>query len=338
MALLATIGACLFVTPARGAPTKALAPQTLRAATPGISLASLILALGGPDALAAAAPEVKANPWLRRILPRTTDLPTPFVRPAGVDRESLLAVKPDLIVLWSEGPAAIPALDASGIPVLRLAYADPAQMEAGVRRLGAALGPTASRRAEAWIRDFEQNRARVATVLAPLSARRKPRVYYASIAPLLTEGSGTMVDAWITGAGGVNVAALAGLHGDAQAHLEDVLAWNPEIIVTQRQQDKRSILADPRWRDVAAVRGGRVVVNPGGVNAWCTRAAEASLQVLWAAQVFHPEQFSKLDLAAETRRFYRQYYAYELSDDEVARILRGEGPGDDHPGTDARKP
>jgi iron complex transport system substrate-binding protein len=45
--------------------------------------------------------------------------------------------------------------------------------------------------------------------------------------------------------------------------------------------------------------------------------------VLWAARTFHPDRFGALDLAAETRAFYRDFFGHALGDAEVAEILSG---------------
>lgn len=303
-----------------------LPPTAHGVGTPGISMASLIVALGGHARLTAATPEVRDNPWLQRIAPEIALLPTPFSRPAGVNLESLLAVRPDLITLWLGNEALGRKLEGVGLNVLYLGYTTPAEMQTAVRNLGLAMGPAAAERGEALLRYYEDNRRRVARALAKLPERARPRVYYASIAPLHTEGSKSMVNAWIEEAGGINVAARGGVQGDGQVHLEDLVKWDPEIIVTLDAAGRQAILDDPRWRMVSAVRNRQVLVNPKGINAWCTRAAEAALQVLWAAKTFHPEHLAELDIAGETRRFYRQFYVYTLNDDELAHVLQGLPP------------
>lgn len=297
-----------------------------RVGTPGISMASLILVLGGRHKLAAITPEVRDNPWLMRIAPEVAGLPTPFSRLAGVNVEALLAAKADLVTLWLGNDALARRLEELGIAVLQMAYSTPEEMKTAVRRLGRALGARESERAEMLIGYYENNLRRVATALQGLPEEARPRVYYAAIAPLHTEGNKSMVNAWIDAAGGINVAARGGVQGDTQINLEELLAWDPEIIITLDAAQQGAILGDARWRNINAVRHGRVIVNPKGVNAWCTRAAEAALQVLWAAKTFHPERFGDVDMADETRRFYRQFYAYQLNDEELARVLRGLPP------------
>lgn len=297
-----------------------------RIGTPGISMASLILVLSDRHKLAAITPEVRDNPWLTRIAPEVSRLPTPFSRPAGVNTEALLATRPDLVILWQGNQLLGSQLEALAIPVLQMSYGTPEEMKAAIRQLGHALGREEMARGEALIAYYEHNLQRVAKALRGLPERARPRVYYASIVPLHTEGSKSMVNSWIEAAGGINVAARGGLQGDGQVHLEDIVKWDPEIIVTLDAAGRQAILDDPRWRMISAVRNRRVLVNPKGINAWCTRAAEAALQVLWAAGMFHPELLPGLDMAAETRRFYRQFYAYELNDEEVTHVLQGLPP------------
>lgn len=319
--LLAALLLALAPRPAPAAAGPGPGPRVARVATPGISLASLVLALGGAGRLAAASPEVGGNPWLARVFPALAKLPTPFARAAGVNLEELLACRPGLVVLWAGGPALGRRLGGMGLKVLTLEYATPQEMMAAARRLGRALGPWPAARARLFARYYEACLALAARGLAGLPPGQRPRVYYASIAPLRTEGRGSMVDAWISAAGGVNVAARAGLERDRTVHLENVLAWDPQVIIVQEPAVGRQIRQDPRWQGISALRAGRVYVNPRGINAWCTRAAEAALQVLWAAQTLHPGRFRHLDLAAQTRAFYQVFYGYRLDSQEVAAVL-----------------
>ena len=289
-------------------------------------MAALVLVLSERKKLAAATPEVRDNPWLRRIMPAIASLPTPFTRSSGLDNEALLATRPDLVLLWTGNDGLRTRLNDLGIPVLTMGYANASELKSALRTLGKALGPLESQRAEALLAYYDDNLERVTAGLDGVREEARPRVYYASVTPLHTEGRGSMIDDWIDTAGGINVAARAGIAGDATVHLEDVVAWNPQIIVTLAPAQRQAILADARWREIDAVRNARILVCPRGVNAWCTRAAEATLQVLWAAKAFHPERFASLDMAAETRRFYHRFYAYDLNDAEVARVLQGEPP------------
>ena len=75
-----------------------------------------------------------------------------------------------------------------------------------------------------------------------------------------------------------------------------------------------------------AVKNKRVYVNPTGTFPWDRYSAEEALQVLWAAQKFHPEHFKDLDMVKKTQEFYKKYYNYDLSKENAQQILNGEDP------------
>jgi iron complex transport system substrate-binding protein len=298
---------------------------TKRIGTPGISLASVIALLAGPDSLVAVSPEVRDNPWLRRVAPMVAKVATPFVRPVGVHVEELLLVKPDLVVTWTGSDQLTRALDQVEIPSLSVGYATSDELAQAVLAMGRALGPDGLRKAEDFLQYYRRNLRWVDEALTSAPGLPWPRVYYASIDPLQTEGRGSMVDSWITAAGGHNVAAEA-IVRDGRVSFEQVVRWAPDVIVALEASARTAILEDPRWQTLTAVREGLVMQNPRGINAWCTRAAETALQVLWAAKLFHPGLLAEVDLRREVRDFHQRFYGYLLTEGDIDRMLSGALP------------
>ena len=54
---------------------------------------------------------------------------------------------------------------------------------------------------------------------------------------------------------------------------------------------------------------------------WSRTSPEAPLAHLWLAQKLYPDRFADLDLADETMIFIREFYDYDLTDEEVESIL-----------------
>jgi iron complex transport system substrate-binding protein len=192
-------------------------------------------------------------------------------------------------------------------------------------RVPTALGADGIRKAEDFLRYYRRNLRRVDAALATASDRQRPRVYFASTDPLRTEGRGSMADSWITSAGGQNVAAEA-VDRDGRVSFDQVIRWAPDVIVVLEASVRAAIVEDPRWQSLAAVREGLVMVNPRGINAWCTRASETALQVLWAAKLFHPGLLADVDLRREVRDFHQRFYGYVLTEGEIDRMLSGAPP------------
>jgi iron complex transport system substrate-binding protein len=105
--------------------------------------------------------------------------------------------------------------------------------------------------------------------------------------------------------------------------LEQVMLWDPDILIVTDPKDVSFVGTDRVFKQLKAVRAGRVHVVPVGAHTWANRTAEQPLTVLWAAKTFHPERFADLDLAAETKAFYQHFFDHALSDAQVTEILSG---------------
>jgi iron complex transport system substrate-binding protein len=103
--------------------------------------------------------------------------------------------------------------------------------------------------------------------------------------------------------------------------MEDVAKWNPDVIVVRDAAQKPKIMDDPQWKDINAVKNGKVYVSPKDVYAWCVRSACASLMPVWSAKTLHPELFADIDMNQVVRDFCKKFYDYEPTDAEIGDIL-----------------
>lgn len=297
-----------------------------RVAASGMSLTQLILLLGAEKKLVATMPAIKADPWHVRVFPRLKTIPAPFTG-TGVHIEALLAAKPQVVFLWSETDSLRDKITSLGIPVVVLSYSEPDGLKKAVSIMGNVLGPSEAGTASKFITYYDGNVKRALAGTASLHPSKRVRVYYVSGTLLTTEGQGTMVNAWIEIAGGVNVAARAGLRGiGATVSMEDILRWNPEVIIVRDAGMMREITGNPQWKTIDAIRERKIYVNPKGVNVWCARSGDGALQLLWAARTLHPDLFRDLDMEGEVRSFYATFYHHRLSGKELELVMRGEPP------------
>lgn len=128
-------------------------------------------------------------------------------------------------------------------------------------------------------------------------------------------------------AGGKN-ANTESTTANAQAtfSMEQVISWNPDVIITGKAGEAEKILADPAWADINAVKNQKVYVNPKGVFGWDRYGVEELLQVQWAAAMLHPELFGDLDIKGKVSDFYAANLDYQLTDDDIERILSAQDP------------
>ena len=127
-------------------------------------------------------------------------------------------------------------------------------------------------------------------------------------------------------AGGINVAKdyTADSSGTGlTVNQEQIVTWNPEVIMAFTQSAKEAIMADPTLADVDAVKNDKVYVCPYGVYNWAVRSGEGAMLPLWLGTVMYPEQFAETDMNQVVKDFFNDYYGYSISDEEIQTVLAG---------------
>ena len=114
--------------------------------------------------------------------------------------------------------------------------------------------------------------------------------------------------------------------GLAAVSIEQVLVWNPDVIVTIDPDFAAAVAHDPAWSSVAAVRAGRVHLAPHLPFGWVDLPPSVNrlIGLWWLAKILYPDQFPE-DLRPLTRDFYRRYYLVTLTDAQLERVLAGRG-------------
>lgn len=177
--------------------------------------------------------------------------------------EALIALDPDLVIGWesAEYRGLRSRLEASGIAFHATSIEDTTGVFRSLDELGGLLGlPDRAATLAAGVRGS------FAAVSAMGLGDPKPTVFYALLGdPPRTAGRRTFVGQLIEIAGGAP--AFGELHdGWPEVSLEAVLAAQPDILVVPTDatmiEVKHAFAGKPGWRDLNAVREGRVVVIP----------------------------------------------------------------------------
>ncbi|HEY0746630.1 MAG TPA: ABC transporter substrate-binding protein [Steroidobacteraceae bacterium] len=301
-----------------------------RVADPWHANNAMVLMLGGADKLVATTTQAKNQPWLRRLYPRIDKLPAPFDAGGDVNMEVLIGARPDVILMAYDGsqPKWLGAAEAYHMPVVLMPNTSLEGLKSAALLTGEVLGAAELATAREYVQYFEGNIQRVLKVTRALGPNARPKVLHTASAGILNvDGRQTVIDDWITIAGGVNAATVIG--NGRPVTMEQVAAWNPDVIIVgsaPNAQNRQAILDDPRWREISAVKAGKVFVNPSGAYLWDRHSAEAALQVLWAAKLLHPAEFSGVDIYKETKLFYARFFHYQLTDSEVDSIINSTPP------------
>jgi iron complex transport system substrate-binding protein len=170
----------------------------------------------------------------------------------------------------------------------------------------------------------------VSDVVSNIPESQKVTVYYAEgTTGLQTEPSGSPHEQLIDFCGGINVAnvQIQGGVGHSTESLEQVLKWNPEVIITTDPTFYASVYNSSSWSGITAVKNKRVYLSPQSPFKWFDRPTGTNMiiGIPWTAKVLYPDKFKNLDLTSEVKEFYSEFYHYNLSNEEIKNILVGSG-------------
>ena len=155
-----------------------------------------------------------------------------------------------------------------------------------------------------------------------MPSEARPRVYYARDKSGLQTGfGGSMISEPIEFVGARNVAAdLHGSHGVAT--VEQVRAWDPEIIIAGDADFAASVRNDPAWASIAAVKNGRVHLSPKLPFGWVDYppAVNRLIGLWWLGKIFYPGSFPE-DIKTLARDFYTAFYHVTPTAAQLDRML-----------------
>jgi iron complex transport system substrate-binding protein len=240
--------------------------------------------------------------------------------------ETVLAARPDII------------LDLGDVDPTHVSLAERTQEQTGIpylifdgkfdrtpelfERLGDLLGtPQQGREIASYAR---RALAELARGMARVPGERRPRVYYArGVDGLETALDGSINTEMLSYVGAVNVAHTPERHNTATASPEQIIAWDPDTVITMDENFYRAVWTSPIWRGVRAVREKRVFLLPRQPFGWFDSppAVNRLIGVRYLATELYPAIFHD-DLRATTADFYRRFYHVELSEAQLDRLLR----------------
>ncbi len=260
-------------------------------------------------------PEICTRPEVGRITGRGNT----------ANLETVLALKPDLILDVGSTSATFVSLadrvqEQTGIPYALLDGRF-AGIATSYRSLGALIGRPHD--AEKLARHAEDTLKTVLGRVEPIAANARPKVYYARGPRGLTTALGGSINVETIEMLGRNVAAETP-GGLANISIEQVLVWNPDVIVTIDQEFAAWVRSDPSWAPVKAVRDNRVHLSPKMPFGWVDFPPSVNrlIGLWWLAKILYPERFPE-DLRKLTEAFYSRFYHVAPSAAQIDHVLAG---------------
>jgi iron complex transport system substrate-binding protein len=240
--------------------------------------------------------------------------------------EVVLALKPDLILDVGATAATFVSLatrvqEQTGIPYALLDGRFDA-LAPTCRTVGALTHQAAA--AEALAKYAEETMTTIRRRVDAVPPMQRPKLYYARGPRGLETGLGGSINVeTIEFVGARNVAAER-RGGLATVSIEQVLLWDPEVIITIDRDFAAAVQSDPAWRPVKAVRDGRVHLSPKLPFGWVDFPPSVNrlIGLWWLGKILYPQLFPE-DLKALTRDFYSRFYHRTPSDAQIEHVLAG---------------
>lgn len=222
-----------------------------------------------------------------------------------VNIESVVALRPDLVIIWAQQNESILSLEEKGISVYAVDLDRFTDITKSIQDMGM-LTDTQSR-AEEMINHTREEMQRFSDILQ-IPEKQKKRVYFMWPQGLLeTSGTNSTLQELLTLAGAKNVCSLPLEH--CVINLEMLLAWNPDMIVmwTNSALDPIDILSLKHWQHIKAIQNNHVFELPSAFfcDFWTLKYQYAvKLIAVWC----YPEKFRDFDLKEEKRKMLLALY------------------------------
>lgn len=288
-----------------------------------------------PDRMAGLVAEL--NPGQQKYWPKAVDLPVVGNADGGAqpNYEAILAAGTQ--IYFQIGPMKVNETAASNadelqaqmkIPVVVLSglYEDTA---ATYRKLGEIFGE--QEKAEEMAAYCEKVIAETAAVVDAIPTDQRVRTYYAETPTgLMTEPETSSHAAVLKYAGAYNVADVEMKPGSGMSpvSLEQVIAWNPDVIVTVQGGNGayQELTTNPDWASISAIANDKILVSPTAPFSWIDRppSVQRFLGTQWLAKQLYPDKFD-YELDQVVKQFYSLFYEIELSDADVEQLLATKG-------------
>jgi iron complex transport system substrate-binding protein len=301
-------------------------PQNIKRIAPSGSLAQMFLLAVAPDMICTVSSAY--TPYEAEFIPSYfAELPVigQFYGMANLNPEEIARIGPDLVIDVGEPKDTIARdmdeISASvGIPTIHITATLRSTPEA-FRTLGKLLGR--EEQGERLARFCEKTLSATDALMENIGNRKKSVLYCLGPSGLNVLASGTFhteILDWMAD----NMAVVdnpAARGSGNEANFEQILLWDPEVILFGPDSVYGTAAGDPAWRELRAIKSGAYYEVPTGPYNWMGMPPSINryLGVIWLSKVLYP-QYASFDLYAEVAEYYLLFYGHELTREQFARL------------------
>lgn len=245
-----------------------------------------------------------------------------------MDLEALLAAAPDVVIDIGE-PKKTTADDLTalteqtGIPFIHI-DATVATAPAAYRTLGKLL--CREEKAEELALWCENTYASISAMMEKVDAdNARKRLLYClgdTGTYVLAEGSFHAETVNLMSSNVAIVEDVVSSGAGNEVDLEQILLWNPEVIIFAPDSCYAAVADAPQWQSIRAITQGQYYLTPYGPYGWLSSppSVQRYLGMLWLGELLYPE-YTEYDLQEEVTAYYKLFYGCDLTDEMYQALM-----------------
>ena len=107
-----------------------------------------------------------------------------------------------------------------------------------------------------------------------------------------------------------------------EVDIEQILKWNPDVILFAPGSVYATVGEDPAWQGVNAIKNGTYYEVPIGPYNWMgfPPSVQRMLGMMWMAKLLYPDA-ADYDLQAEVAEYFRLFYHTDLTDEAYNALV-----------------
>lgn len=271
----------------------------------------LLLCLDLADKWVGVDTQSKRDRLQQAVFPAVTSLAGVGSKTTGINLETIVTLKPDLVILYAQydGLEKADRLADLNIPAVIILPETFDTIRTSLSVVARATGKTD--RLETVCRLMDGVLSLLDQRLGDLGPKQRKTGYFASPRGIFNTATGNMLQSQILARAGIdNVAAgLTGYFQDISA--EQLIRWDPEVVVLSQHLPRSE--AGRLSKTIAAVRTGHVFFCPSNLAPWDFPSPMSVLASLWLAHRTFPDRFSDLSLEDQVNRFHQALFNQRFS-------------------------
>ncbi|EJU22704.1 oligopeptide ABC transporter, oligopeptide-binding protein [Peptoanaerobacter stomatis] len=229
--------------------------------------------------------------------------------------ENIISAKPDVCVTMTKETAEM--LEKNNIACVYLEWKDVNDVKNAVNLMGEVLNKQDV--AEKYIAYFDEKISQATDLIKDLKEEDKKTVLYGN--PIEFTQPHVIAEWWIEQAGGLSVTNDGRKDGKLEYTMEDLLKWNPQVMIVGNKKQIKEMKENNNYAGITAVKNGDMHVIPTVAHVWGNRTVEQPLTILWTMYHLYPELMQRETLEQEIKKFYKDFFKYEMSDEQISEII-----------------